>query len=328
MPHDFIKNRVSVIILSWNCRAYLQKCVEAVLAQTYSEIELILVDNGSHDGSAAFLKSQYPAFLLVENEHNIGFAAGMNLGIRRATGEYILPLNVDVFLQEDYVAIAVEQGMRRESRIGMVCGKVFRYDHGKTQQLADVGKYLVGRMTMKNSQNSEKEEFVFGPNGSCPLYRRKMLEDTELPRNQFYDEAYFAYAEDLDLHWRAQIAGWRCLYLPNLISWHVHSASVGGNVRLIDKPAFFQQLVLRNRHMNIIKNLPAALFLLYFPAIVLTELLTFVYFAFRRPGNLWVVFSAYHWTMKSLRETLNKRRLIQQNKRVTNRYLLSLFKGY
>lgn len=328
MPHDFIKNRVSVIILSWNCRAYLQKCVEAVLAQTYSEIELILVDNGSHDGSAAFLKSHYPAFSLIENERNIGFAAGMNLGIRRATGEYILPLNVDVFLQEDYVAIAVEQGMHRESRIGMVCGKVFRYDHGKTQQLADVGKYLVGRMTMKNSRNSEKEEFVFGPNGSCPLYRRKMLEDTELPRNQFYDEAYFAYAEDLDLHWRAQIAGWRCLYLPNLISWHVHSASVGGNVRLIDKPAFFQQLVLRNRHMNIIKNLPAALFLLYFPAIVLTELLTFIYFAFRRPGNLWAVFSAYNWTMKSLRETLNKRRLIQQNKRVTNRYLLSLFRGY
>lgn len=328
MQHDFTANRVSVIILNWNCRAHLQGCVEAVLAQTHPDIELILIDNGSDDGSSDFLKSTYPEFLLFENDHNLGFAAGMNQGIRRATGEFILPLNADVFLQEDYVATAVERGMRPDSSVGMVCGKVFRYDNGKTQQLVDVGKYLVGRMTMKNSRNSEMNEYVFGPNGSCPLYRRAMLDEIKLPDGQVYDESYFAYAEDIDLHWRAQMSGWRCLYLPQLTSWHVHSASVGGKVRLIDKPAFFQQLVLRNRHMNIIKNLPVALLLIYLPAIVLTEILTIIYFAAHRSGSLKAVFSAYVWTIKSLRHTLRKRRHIQQNRRVTNRYLFSLFKGF
>lgn len=328
MQHDFVTNRVSVIILNWNCRAYLQACIEAVLAQSHRDIELILIDNGSHDGSPEFLKSNYPKIFLIENGHNVGFAAGMNQGIRRATGEFVLPLNVDVFLHDDYVAVAVESGMRRADSVGMVCGKVFRYNNGKTQQLVDVGKFLVGRMTMKNSRSSEKEEYVFGPNGSCPLYRRTMLEDIKFWNGQFYDETYFAYAEDLDLHWRAQLAGWRCLYLPSLTSWHVHSASVGGKVRLIDKPAFFQQLVLRNRHMNIIKNLPAALFLFYLPAILVTEILTIVYFAVHRPSSLRAVVSAYVWTMKSLRETLRKRRFIQESRRVTNRYLFSLFRGF
>jgi len=321
------KDLVSIIILNWNCPQYIKECLDAVKAQTYANVEIIFIDNGSTDGSVDFVKAHYPALFLIENKTNLGFAAGMNIGIRRGQGEFVLPLNIDVFLRHDFIEKAIN-GMRKNQRIGMVGGKVFRYVNGRTDLLADVGKYLVNRMTMKNSKNTENEEYVFGPNGSCPLYRRAMLDDVKLPGDQFYDEAYFAFAEDIDLHWRAQLYGWPCLYLPNLVSWHVHSASVGGQIRLIDKPAVFQQMVLRNRHMNIIKNLPADLCIRFFAFLVLTEILTFFYFLIRRPKNVWVIFAAFRETARALPKLLDKRRFIQKNKRVSSRYVCSLFKGF
>lgn len=323
-----MKDLVSIVVLNWNCKQHIKECLDAVMAQTYENIEIIFVDNGSTDGSVNFVKEHYPSLFLIENKTNLGFAAGMNIGIRRTKGEFVLPLNIDVFLRHDFVEKAVAHGMSKNQRIGMVGGKVFRYVDSRTDLLADAGKYLVKRMTMKNSKNTETEEYVFGPNGSCPVYRRAMLDDVKLPGDQFYDEAYFAFAEDLDLHWRAQLYGWQCLYLPDLVSWHVHSASVGGQVRLIDKPAFFQKMVLRNRHMNIIKNLPADLCIRYLAFLVLTEILTFFYFLIRRPRNVWVIFAAFGETVGSLPKLLGKRRFIQKNKRVSSRYVRSLFKGF
>jgi GT2 family glycosyltransferase len=323
-----VKELVSVVILNWNCRQYIEECLDAVMGQTYENVEVIFVDNGSTDGSVALVKEKYRSLYLLENETNLGFAAGMNTGIRLTKGEFVLPLNIDVFLRDDFIERAITRGMKRDQKIGMVGGKVFRYHDGKTADLADVGKYLVKRMTMRNSKNSEHEEYVFGPNGSCPVYRRAMLEDIKLSEGQFYDEMYFAFAEDLDLHWRAQLYGWRCLYLPDMISWHVHSASVGNQVRLIDKPYVFQKMVLRNRHMNIIKNLPADLFVRYLGSLVSTEFLTVLYFLLQRPRNAGVVFAAYGETFRAFPMAIEKRRFIQKNKRVSSHYIRSLFKGF
>jgi GT2 family glycosyltransferase len=323
-----VKDLVSVVILNWNCRQYIEECLDAVMGQTYESLEVIFVDNGSTDGSVEFVKQKYPALHVFENEMNLGFAAGMNTGIRRTKGEFVLPLNIDVFLRDDFIERAITRGMKRDQKIGMVGGKVFRYHGGKTADLADVGKYLVKRMTMKNSRNSEHEEYVFGPNGSCPVYRRAMLEDIKLSEGQFYDEMYFAFAEDLDLHWRAQLYGWQCIYLPDMISWHVHSASVGNQIRLIDKPYVFQKMVLRNRHMNIIKNLPADLFVRYLGLLVSTEFLTVFYFLFQRPRNAGAVFAAYGETLRAFPMAIEKRRFIQKNRRVSSRYIRSLFKGF
>jgi len=324
----FAKDRVSLIVLNWNCKPHLKACLDSVLAQTYSNREIIFVDNASTDGSVEFVEEHYPPVFVIENQANLGYAAGMNIGIRQATGEFIIPLNVDVVLREDFVATAVHKGMRKDSRVGMVGGRVFQYRCGKTDILTDAGKYLVKRMTIKNSKNSEQEEYVFGPNGSCPIYRREMLDDIKLADGQFYDESYFAYAEDVDLHWRAQLFGWRCLFVPEVVSWHVHSASVGGKLRLIDKPAYIQKLVLTNRHRNIIKNLPAALVWRYLPYLVLTELMTLFYFLTRRPRNTWVIFAAMAETLRAWRQTLRYRKQIQNHKRVSNAYVRKLFKGF
>jgi GT2 family glycosyltransferase len=314
---------VSVVIPNWNGIRHIRRCLDAVFGQTYPEIEVVVVDNGSTDGSKEVIRNAYPQVKLIENPANRGFCTACNQAIRASQGAYVLALNADVFLDRDFVRVAAAC-MERDARIGTVAGRLYR---DGTQDLAYVGLYLRKRLSLVNSANADREEPVFASNGAAPFHRRAMLEDVKV-LDEYFDESFFAYQEDIDLAWRAQLRGWQCLYAPEATAHHVGSASVDGKVRLIDKPPFLQRHVLKNRYMTLTKNCSPGIFLFLLPSLLLTELLAWPYFLLRHPFRVPYLALAVVDYLRLLPLTLRKRRLIQGRRRVDDRYIRQFFKGF
>ena len=314
---------VSVTIANWNGIRYIRRCLDDVFDQTYPKVEVIVVDNGSTDGSPEVVKEHYRLAKLIKNRTNVGFSAAYNQAIQASRGVYVLILNTDVFLDRNFIKAAVG-GMLRDEKIGTVAGRIFR---DKTRDIMNVGVYLRKRLSLTNSTNVDQEEFVFGASGAVVLQRREMLEDVKV-LDEYFDESYFAFQEDIDLAWRAQLQGWKCLYLPGAMAHHVGSASLEGRIPLGDKPPFFQRHVLKNRYMTLTKNCSPGIFLFLLPSILLTEALTWPYLFLHRPLRIPYLALYVLDFIRLLPLTVRKRRIVQERRKVGDRYIKQFFKGF
>lgn len=248
---------VSVIILNWNGKEYIQTCLDTVLSQNYSSLEVIVVDNASNDGSPELIKRSYPDIELIENKQNVGFGGGNNIGIRRARGDYILILNNDAELGEGCIR-AMKKALDRYPDCGSCASKINFKNSPQTIDAAGITVFpdglSSGRGRFECGSLFEKEEKVFSASGCCALFRKEMLEDIKVG-DEYYDEDFFAYADDTDLGWRAQLRRWECIYTPEARAYHLHSAGSGGHSTT---KAF---LVERNRIWLQIKSFPVSLIL-------------------------------------------------------------------
>lgn len=319
---------ISAVLLNWNGGSLAVECLHHLQAQTHQPLQIIVVDNGSSDDSAAALAQTCPDALWVRNPSNRGFAAGMNQGIALATGEFVLLLNQDVLLAPGYLA-AAGAPLLRDPQVGMVGGQVRRLVAGqKTDELANPGLFLRKTLALVNSANSEREERVFAPSGCCPLVRRATLDDVAPVPGAFFDESYFAFGEDLDLWLRAHLRGWQCVYQPEAVAWHTHSGSLGGRVGLFDKPDLFQRHALKNRYLTMAKDLPGGLLVWLSPWLLLTEELLIWYVLLRRPRSLGNLLWAWRQALRMLPEALRQRRQIQARRTVTWQSLRPYFRGF
>jgi GT2 family glycosyltransferase len=255
---------VTVIIPNWNGRPLLEQYLPALAAQTYGDFNIIVVDNGSRDGSAAWLAEQWPSVQVMHNESNLGFAAANNMAIRATRDEFIVTLNNDVRTEPDWLAELVAAA---NVGAGMVASRILLATHiGKLDSAGiEVDRAGVARNRGwgQPAANAGVGATVFGPSGAAALYRRSMLDEIGL-----FDEDFFAYYEDVDLAWRGQWAGWQCLYAPMAVAHHVHSAtSVQGS-------PFKTRLLARNRIWAWLKNYPFPQLLWYCPAIWTHDLLS------------------------------------------------------
>jgi GT2 family glycosyltransferase len=238
----------SVVVLNWNTLEFLKRNLAALKAQGYPALEVIVVDNGSTDGSAEYLNSEefksfgYKSVTLPENT---GFAAGMNKGLRISSGNWLMPLNVDVFLAPDFFAKAAEV-IARHPEATMLGSLIYRYDKesGPTEEV--LCTYVVPTRFLSLATDLTEpfaEKFVFAPGGCAPLFRKAEMEAAIIPpdlsesgEKEYYDERYFAYGEDIDLYLRLNSIGGKALYCPSLKCHHVHSGSQSG-VRWYEKSA-------------------------------------------------------------------------------------------
>jgi GT2 family glycosyltransferase len=257
--------KVSVVIVNWNGRRYLHDCLASLQAQTFTGFEVILVDNGSTDGSVEWLMSRFPQVHLIRNETNVGFAAANNQAIRVSQAEFIATLNNDTRVEPDWLAelIAAAEG---DSMVSMCASKMLFADRTEVINSTGIALDAVGiawdRRGGEPDDRSETEPIeVFGPCAGAALYRRAMLDQIGL-----FDESFFAYLEDVDLAWRARLAGWRCLYVPTACVYHVHSATG------VEGSTFKNRLLGRNKIWTIAKNYPAARLVLYLPLILVYDL--------------------------------------------------------
>lgn len=321
MPQDFMP-QLSIIVLNWNGLGFLDSCLESVGRQTRVDaIELIVVDNGSTDGSAELVSESFPDARLLKLDHNTGFCHGNNVGMAEASGDLILLLNNDAELAPDFVERLLE-GASEYPEHGMFAAKVQQYDRREFFDSTGLLVYPDGVCRSrgwleKDLGQYDAVEEVLGPNGCAAVYRRAMLDDVG-----GFDESYFAYLEDLDLAMRGQLRGWRCLYLPSLNALHKKSMTSGNH------SAFKAYHVERNRIWNAFRLLPLRLLVLspFYTAIryvaqgCATATGKGISGQFRRDysrGALaWILLRAYVAAFRRLPQVWKDRREIQKRRKV------------
>lgn len=218
---------LSIVIPNWNGAKFLPTCLDSLAQQTHTNLEIIIVDNASHDGSQDLIKTRYPHVILIELPENRGFTGACNAGLKAAKGEFIALLNNDTEVHMDWAA-AVVNAFSRDTKIGAVASKMMLFD--KRDHIHTAGDYFTvdGRagnrgVWQQDTGQFDREEFVFSACGGSSVYRRTMLDQIGL-----LDDDFFFSCEDVDLGWRAQLAGWYCLYTPKAIVYHHLSATGGG----------------------------------------------------------------------------------------------------
>jgi len=323
---------ISVIILSWNGKEYLSPCLKSVKAQTYPNIETILVDNGSTDGSVEYIKNLFSDLHVIINRENLGYGGGNNQGIIEAKGKHIFILNSDTEIEKDCLEL-LWKCIETDKKMGVTTPKILLYDRRDTIDAAGLTIYRdglsIGRGRLEPQEKYIQREEVFSGSGCASLYRKEMLEEIGL-----FDTDFFAYAEDTDLGWRTRLAGWKAYYVPEAIVYHHHSKKFGTYSSL---KAF---LVERNRIWVAWKNFP-------FPVLCLWPFYTLLRHFYQGIGVLigrgasgrfgqesssllliFILMKAYLSGLRGLPAILRKRKDVQSKKRLSNWEVFSLFKKY
>lgn len=220
---------LSAIVLLWNGAAYLERCVNSLLAQTQPDLEIILVDNASADGTAALARDRYPALTLVENEKNLGFAGGMNAGIRASLAPFVVLINQDSELDQTCLAEQLRT-FQEDARIGAVGAKLLYADRLVLQHAGGFLRYPLalghhyGYGEIDRGQHDARTDVEY-VTGATMALRRSALDEVGLLDERFWP----GYFEEVDLCLRLRQAGWRVVFQPNAVAVHTESASLGRN---------------------------------------------------------------------------------------------------
>jgi|LQYC01.1.fsa_nt_gi GT2 family glycosyltransferase len=320
-------HKVSIVIVTWNSRQYIEKCLECLRQQSYTDYEIIVVDNASLDNTVEYLNQNHSLLTIIKNQKNLGFAKAGNQGIRASEGEFILMLNPDVFPEPNFLEELVKT-LSLHSRYGAVGGKLLLFNHGENSRTIDsTGLFLTRSLKARDRGNLredrgqyDQEEDIFAVCGAAVIFRRQALEKIKL-EGEYFDEDFFAYYEELDLCWRMQLIGFECGYNPRAVAYHVRGGS-GFKSKFFQKNPFMQRITVRNRYFMLIKNLSKINLFLFSPFFFLTELVLMFYSCICAPHLLKV----YGDIVGNLRRFLKKRSFIQQSRTKNNRYIRNWIK--
>ena len=244
---------ISVVVVNWNRRALLEACLQSLARQTNANFEVIVVDNGSADGSPALVQkiaASYPAPLrLIANPGNRGFCAANNQGFRASRSELVALLNNDAEAEPGWLA-ALQAVIRTSDEVGMAASKILVWEDPRRIDKAGHVIYPDGQNRGRGAGQLDQGQFgrieeTLWPDGCAAMYRRAMLDEVG-----GFDEDFFAYADDAELGLRGRIAGWTCLYAPGAVVRHHRGATLGlGSARRLT-------LIERNRVLLVVKLFP------------------------------------------------------------------------
>jgi len=266
----FSVGKVSFIVVNYNGKRFLKDCISSICSQTYKDLEIIFVDNGSTDGSVEFVKTSFPEVILVELEKNLGFAGGNNRGLLRCSGDYVALVNNDVVLDDHWLEYALEALCSSRS-VGMVSTRIFVKGTGVIDSIGDrFTTAFTGTKVGEGCRGSlfEKEIKVDGVCAAAALYRREMIDEVG-----FFDEDLFLNYEDTDLNFRAWLRGWKCRYAGKAVAHHAVNATIG---TMSPTSVFYFS---RNSLLVLVKNFPFRLIVRRMPQRLCYEFLAFFYYA-------------------------------------------------
>ena len=327
-----MKKMVTALILNWNGKEYLEPCIASLEAQTYPHLNILVVDNASEDGSADRLEHEHPGLRLITNDTNLGFGGGNNVGIQAIDTPYILMVNNDTTLDSHCVERLVA-GIEKDPTYGACATKIvlnsLRTHIDAAGIVVCTDGMSVGRGRMEPVENLMEPCEIFFASDCCCLYRKEMLDDIGL-----YDADFFAYDEETDLGWRAQLRGWKSWYVPDAMVLHHHSASTGS------VSPFKAYLVERNRVWLALKIFPL-------PILVHGLFFTFMRFfwqaygAFSGTGRagdftkenskmalVKILFRAYRDAAKGLPRVMKQRRQIQHGSKLSTKDMYRILHQY
>lgn len=320
---------VSVIVVNWNGKEYLDKCLPSLKSQSFSDIEIIVVDNGSVDGSVEFIEKNYPGIRVIKNIKNYGFATGNNIGIRASRGKYIATLNNDAMAERDWIKNLISAAEKRED-MAMFAPKILSY--GNTGLIESSGMLVYPDAIAKCRGHLEKDgekynkmEEILLPSACAALYRKDILFTAGL-----FDDDYFAYCEDIDLGLRIRLLGFGCIYVPEAKVYHHYSATSRNNL------PFKLYLIERNRLWTLIKIFPWTN-LISSPIYTLKRYLSYCYAVISRkdpPSQLYkkmpgftiafILLKICGSTSLNLIKLFKKRSQIMRNKKMNKKNIVKL----
>ncbi|KRE86356.1 glycosyl transferase [Paenibacillus sp. Soil766] len=312
---------VSVHIVTYNSAEHIEDCLEAVLRQSHPIKQIIIIDNASKDHTLHTLAKWQARCILIQNKLNNGFAGGHNQAIRLTETDYCLILNPDVAIEPDYVLNTVHV-MQNNPHAGSATGKLLfkaaPHHIDSTGLIINKARRAFDRGAHQTNDQYQQTEEVFGVSGAAAMYSRKMINDISL-NGEFFDEDFFAYKEDVDVAWRAQLLGWKALYEPTAIAYHERGWKEGGRS---SKPLFVRRLSYINRYKMMLKNDDIKTVMKQFFPLLVYECLSFVYALIREPKLLGAWFDFY----RKYPKLRNKRSLIRSKQRQASSEVNKWFK--
>jgi len=303
---------VSVVIPNFNGKKYLKTCLSSIQKATYKNIEIIVVDNASNDGSVEFLRTNYPQVRVFAKTVNLGFAEGCNEGMRNAKGEYIALLNNDTEVDSKWLEELV-QVAESNPQIGVCASKIVMFHNRKILNSAG-GEFDIygfghdrGLYEIDKGQYSRLEE-VFFASGGAMLIRKRTLNNVG-----FFDSRYFMYGEDLDFCWRTRLQGYKVMYVPSAVVYHKY----GGTMEAINVQRLY--LNSRNNLCSILKNyslksLTRTVF--KFSSLKFGETLLFL--VTQRVDASIALLKAFVWNIMNFSDTWKKRENVQMLRKVSD----------
>lgn len=336
--------KTSIIIINYNNKDFLKNCLNAVFNQTHKNFEVILADNNSSDSSVSYVIKKYPSVKIIKNTENLGYGKAANQGIKVSNNDYVMILNPDVILEPDYLEKSIKK-MEKDKKIGALGGKLLKMERGKKTDIIDStgivateSRKFVDRgqgeggvtndkcQIHKNKYNTSEE--VFAVSGACPIFRREALEDIKIS-NEYFDENFFLYKEDIDICWRMRLLKWKCFYLPEIVAYHIRGTGAFKRNKILQtlkerkKLSKFQKYhSYINHRLMIFKNELCGNFWKDFLWIFGREIMIFFYIIFREP----FLIKAWFEILKKLPSTFWKRRKIMKKRRVGWREMERWFK--
>jgi GT2 family glycosyltransferase len=306
---------VAVVVVNWNGKELLATCLKQLSKQTLEGVEILLVDNGSTDGSVAYVREHFPEVQIIALPKNRGFAGGNNVGIRHVCSPYIALLNNDAWPEPRWLE-ELAHALDAHPEVGFCASKMLRADDPHIIDTAGDVFYDYGVGGKRGTGQCDgpefsRREYVFGACAGAAIYRRAMLEDIGL-----FDEDFFLYGEDIDLSFRAQLRGYSCLFVPEARVYHHVAATAGRNSSL---SVYYSR---RNMLYVLVKDLPASLWLRHLGHILFYLMAGDLAFAVAGYGK--VVATARRDSLRMIGAMLTKRQRVQSTRRVPDTYIESL----
>jgi len=306
---------ISVIIVCWNSGIYLPRCLECLQDQTMANFEVIVIDNGSSDNEVENLREKWIGldFQIEKLAANEGFARANNIGAHLARGRWLALLNADAFPEPDWLEKLL-QAAEANPKFTSFSSRQIRADNPEFLDGAGDAYHVSGLawrigLGYPSRQYGLDATELFSPCAAAAMYLRKAFLEVE-----GFDEEFFSYFEDVDLGFRLQLRGYRCLYVPGAVVHHIGSATFGERSDF----AFYHSH--RNLVLTFVKNMPAAMLWRYLPAHFMANLIYIVYYTVRGRGR--VLWRAKYDALKELPKFIRKRRGIQRHAQSTSSDLM------
>jgi GT2 family glycosyltransferase len=310
---NLVDAKTCVIVPNWNGIEELPECLDSLLRQTL-KTHVIVVDNGSNDGSVELIEEKYPEVELIKHSQNLGYAGGVNPGFKRAIemkAKYAAPFNNDAVAHKDWLKNLVDY-LDSHPDAGIAACKLLSEGGHRIDSTGDYYTnwglpYPRGRGENATDKHDSDTE-IFGASGGASLYRVSMLKNVGL-----LDEDFFAYYEDVDLSFRAQLMGWKVAYVPGSIAYHKISAT-SSRIK-----GFATYQTLKNLPMLMYKNVPRPYLYKVAWRLWLAQALFFARAITR--GHGWYALKGFVKSIALSKSTYTKRRQIQATKTVSDAYV-------
>jgi GT2 family glycosyltransferase len=289
---------VSVIIVNYNGRKYLNDCLSSVLAQSYGNLEVVLVDNCSSDGSVEYVEENFPQVKIVNNSKNLGYGGGNNVGFNHALGEYIAVLNPDTVVEKDWL-VELVSALQRRHEAKMVTSKVLLYNDPERINGCGNDIHISGlvfsRGLFERKDRYTQEEYVAASSGCSFLVPRALIDEIG-----FFDTTFSCHwlYEDTDLAIRVQLNGYKCLCVPSSKVFHKFTLKM-------DAKRIF--LLERGRYLLLLNNFSQRTLAVLLPSFLLTEMLTWGYVSYKGREFILYKILAYVWILKNWKKILKRR---------------------